>query len=149
MNSSPSPPEAAATQRHTRSRWFTRSSTATTDTVPTVFTIPTNFDDVSHQKCFKSNSWFNHGEKAAPASKKQVRRIASAPNANKMMHQHKEPSPPPVPHLRAMGMSSTHTLATSDTAVSDSSSQYRWKMIRRSYAANSVKVREVQVGPSR
>lgn len=148
MNTSPSPPEAVATQRHTRSRWFMRTSTATTDTTSTIFTIPTNFDDVSHQKCFKSNSWFNHGEKTA-SSKKQVRRTASAPNANKMMHQHTEPPPPPLPHMRAIGMSSTHTLATSNTAVSDASSQYRLKMIRRSYAANSVKVREVQVGPSR
>ncbi|KAF7726266.1 serine/threonine protein kinase, AGC [Apophysomyces ossiformis] len=87
------------------------------------FGIPSDFGDLHHQKDIKSNSWFSHTNEK---TKKSVRRIASTPETN-FTDSEKAPASPPLPTEYYNRRCQAH---------------------RRSYAANSIKVREVQVGPS-
>ncbi|KAG0180315.1 serine/threonine protein kinase, AGC [Apophysomyces sp. BC1034] len=84
------------------------------------FGIPSDFGDLRHQKELKSNSWFSNSNEK---TKKSVRRIASTPST-KVVDAEKKP---PLP-----------------TEYFDR----HFRSYRRSYAANSIKVRQVQVGPS-
>ncbi|KAG2220156.1 hypothetical protein INT45_013854 [Circinella minor] len=168
-------PPSAATYSSRFTRWFFKSSTnlrqavaenhvKETDSTSSItqFGVPSKFDDVQHQKGIKSNSWFNnsdsqqhhhgnHNNSHNSMSKKSVRRIASAPNAKNMLEPKKAP---PMPHnnnnndIKPSPLSSTTTLTTSRIARQNLHRSETFKMNRRSYAANSVKIREVQVGPS-
>lgn len=141
----PTPPPQATT----RLKWFFRSSPAS---ATHGFNVLSEFDQLQHSKGIKSNSWF-HAERTTKSS--SVRRIASAPNANnRMITKQASPPMPPIPQYddkwrqqsydkSTMMMASTPTLISSSSSHSDH--QRLW---RRSYAANSVKVRQVQVGPS-
>ncbi|KAI8097468.1 kinase-like domain-containing protein [Halteromyces radiatus] len=81
----------------------------------TSFAVPDDFD-LTNQKGFKSNSWFTP---AHMNSQKGIRRVASAPNANKLLFKQQQyPPPPPTPTFR------------------------------RTYSSASIKVKQVQVGPS-
>ncbi|KAI9322403.1 kinase-like domain-containing protein [Dichotomocladium elegans] len=157
----PVPPPPTAYYNSSRfTKWLFRTSTSTPpvhieNNIPTSastssvahFRVPSQFDHLQHQKGFKSNSWFNHDPE--PTLNKTVRRIASTPNAKNIMHNEKKLqnyTPPPLPRLEKT-LSSATTVASSITAV-DARSQRLHHLNRRSYAANSVKVREVQVGPS-
>lgn len=159
----PAPPPPAASAYSSRfTRWLFRSSntpssqtdttlTSTQQQIPN-FGVPSQFEQLQYQKGFKSNSWFHHDADTTPQHKKSVRRIASTPNAKHIVNDKKQPSsppsafPPPLPRMETT-ISSTTTVSSSLTAV-DARSQ-RLNLNRRSYAANSVKIRELQVGPSR
>lgn len=91
------------------------------------FGLPNDFGDLQHQKGLKSNSWF-YNQRSSPTQTPTPSRKPSVPSSllkydDSMI---KKPSP---------------SLYTLDPKVLKS-------MNRRSYAANSVKVRRVQVGPS-
>ena len=141
----PAPPPPTATYSSRLTRWFFRSSARDEDVAQ--FGVPAHFDDLQHQKGIKSNSWFHND--AQQQHKKSVRRVASTPNAKNMLETKQTPPPLPSGYDKSSPLSSTTTLATARLARSN---QYRSECFnshRRSYAANSVKVREVQVGPSR
>lgn len=160
----PAPPPPAAAYSSRLTRWLFRSSNTPSSQADTTtmtstqqipnFGVPSQFEQLQYQKGFKSNSWFHHDADTTPQHKKSVRRIASTPNAKHIVNdkKHQQPSsppsafPPPLPRMETT-ISSTTTVSSSLTAV-DSRSQ-RLKLNRRSYAANSVKIRELQVGPSR
>ena len=156
----PAPPPPAAAYSSRLTRWLFRSSntpssqadtTMTSQQIPN-FGVPSQFEQLQYQKGFKSNSWFHHDSDTTSQHKKSVRRIASTPNAKHIVNDKKQPSsppsafPPPLPRMETT-ISSTTTVSSSLTAV-DARSQ-RLNLNRRSYAANSVKIRELQVGPSR
>ncbi|KAI7879132.1 Pkinase-domain-containing protein, partial [Lichtheimia hyalospora FSU 10163] len=155
----PAPPPPAAAYSSRLTRWLFRSSntpssqadtTMTSQQIPN-FGVPSQFEQLQYQKGFKSNSWFHHDSDTTSQHKKSVRRIASTPNAKHIVNDKKQPSsppsafPPPLPRMETT-ISSTTTVSSSLTAV-DARSQ-RLNLNRRSYAANSVKIRELQVGPS-
>ena len=177
MESAQPPSAVSYSSRFTR--WFFRSSTnlrqaAAEDEVKeidsassiTQFGVPSKFDDVQHQKGIKSNSWFNnsdsqhhhhsnHNNPHNSINKKSIRRIASVPNAKNMLEAKKAPPMPSYNNnnnnndIKPSPLSSTTTLATSRVPRQNLHRSETFKMNRRSYAANSVKIREVQVGPSR
>ncbi|ORZ03386.1 kinase-like domain-containing protein [Syncephalastrum racemosum] len=137
----PTPPPMAAAPRF---RWFFRASKPT-------FSVPTNYNDLQHQKTLKSNSYFHqHSEDdGSTLNEKSVRRIASAPNTKLLKQQQQQQysvSPPPLPPSQPALYRLEKTLSSTSTFQDTDASNRR--RLRRSYAANSIKVREVQVGPS-
>ncbi|KAI8060976.1 kinase-like domain-containing protein [Gongronella butleri] len=106
------------------------SSTQTTEA-----DVESDFD-VASQKGFKSNSWFT----PSLESEKGIRRVASAPNANKLLlgkqqqHQQQQP-PPPTPSLYK------HNELSSSISLQS-------KAFRRTYSSASIKIKKLQVGPS-
>lgn len=137
----PTPPPTAASPRF---RWFFRASKPT-------FSVPTVYDDLQHQKTLKSNSYLQQysEDDGSTLNEKSVRRIASAPNAKllKQQQQQYSISPPPLPPSQPALYRLEKTLSSTPT-LHDADGSGR-RRLRRSYAANSIKVREVQVGPSR
>ncbi|KAI7901091.1 kinase-like domain-containing protein [Cokeromyces recurvatus] len=116
------------------------------------FGLPNDFGDLQYQKGLKSNSWFStNGNK----KKKHRYNVSSSSNSsiisndtavikNSNMHQWSALAIPP-------------TILDNDTIKEPSPSLYTLdrkilsltkNLNRRSYATNSVKIREVQVGPS-
>ncbi|KAG1446252.1 hypothetical protein G6F56_009633 [Rhizopus delemar] len=85
------------------------------------FSVPTDFDTTS-QKGFKSNSWFSSKE----ADTKTIRRVLSVPNTQL---------------LKSVSTVSIPSIVT-EPAVN------RLRVCRRTYSSSSIKVKNVQVGPS-
>lgn len=112
------------------------SSSASSSSTVVAFGLPNDFGDLQHQKGLKSNSWFSTN------SSKYYPKSSAATTT---------PSPPPMIstpssatlniHNESMIKKPTPSLYTMDPKIVKS-------LNRRSYAANSVKVRQVQVGPS-
>lgn len=107
------------------------------------FAVPNDFDTTS-QKGFKSNSWFSHttqddGNKpnlTLPVNEdeKAIRRVASAPNA-KLLNMTRPP------YL------DNHVSSISLMTESPPLQRLR-RSCRRTYSSSSIKVKNVQVGPS-
>ncbi|ORX45074.1 Pkinase-domain-containing protein [Hesseltinella vesiculosa] len=127
----PPPSYTATTQVHSRLKSFfypgTQSPYPHTPELPS-FNVPEDFD-VASQKGFKSNSWFTPSLK----SPKGIRRVASAPNANKLLFA-KQQQPPPTPSLYRHNEISSVSLQS--------------KAFRRTYSSASIKIKKLQVGPS-
>ncbi|KAI8142059.1 kinase-like domain-containing protein [Fennellomyces sp. T-0311] len=101
-----------------------RTLFGSTDATPQ-FAVPNIEGTIGPQKGFKSNSWFSS---SLGTKNKAIRRVASAPNANKLLQSSKP----------------TSTLHVVDSVTSLS----RTRGFRRTYSSNSIKVKKVQVGPS-
>jgi protein-serine/threonine kinase len=84
-------------------------------------------------------------------SQKGIRRVASAPNANKLLfkQQHNYPPPPPPPASTAHSLyhHSSKEVAGSVPAFG-SPLHHQRKVFRRTYSSASIKVKQVEVGPS-
>ncbi|KAI7880284.1 kinase-like domain-containing protein [Mucor mucedo] len=114
---------------------------ATTPAPP--FAVPNDFDTTS-QKGFKSNSWFSHTTAHDDGNKphllpmnedeKAIRRVASAPNA-KLLNMTRPP------YL------DNHVSSISLMNESPPLQRLR-RSCRRTYSSSSIKVKNVQVGPS-
>ncbi|RUP45486.1 Serine/threonine-protein kinase nrc-2 [Jimgerdemannia flammicorona] len=104
----------------------------------------------------KTNSWFSSSPTGnQPVNgQKSLRRVASAPNA-KALNNSNEADAPPVPSLlkansdylssKSTRSSSPAQLTRSNTSITSLS---KIKSFRRTYSANSIKIRAVEVGPS-
>ncbi|KAI9346357.1 kinase-like domain-containing protein [Pilaira anomala] len=92
------------------------------------FTVPDNFQLASTEKHVtpKSNSWFN--TTAFKPNSNGIRRVASAPNAN---------------HIQPLSKPSSLQFIQTDEEKFE-----RWKLCRRTYSSASIKVKQVEVGPS-
>ncbi|KAI9275320.1 kinase-like domain-containing protein [Sporodiniella umbellata] len=88
------------------------------------FSVPTDFDTAS-QKGFKSNSWFSSKE----PDTKSIRRVLSVPNTKL---------------LKSM---STVSIPSS-VGAEPTSPVLKLRVCRRTYSSSSIKVKNVQVGPS-
>lgn len=96
------------------------------------FGLPNDFGDLQHQKGLKSNSWFYNNQRSSSSvqTPTQSRKPSVVPSSSSSLLKYEDDKPSP-PSL----------YTTLDPKILKS-------MNRRSYAANSVKVRRVQVGPS-
>lgn len=95
--------------------------------ITNAFTVPDNFQTTEKVMTTpKSNSWFN--TTAFRPSSKAIRRVASAPNANNIQTLSKPSS------LQYLQGEEQHF--------------ERMKLCKRTYSSASIKVRQVEVGPS-
>ncbi|KAI7870994.1 kinase-like domain-containing protein [Spinellus fusiger] len=118
-----------------------------------VFTVPDNFDIPMNKgiKSIKSNSWFSA---ASPLVEKTIRRTVSVPNTH-LLNRTKQPQPndeiTPFLYLRLHNPSSTNnTLPSSPTndSLVLQSDLSQLGICHRTYSASSIRVSQVQVGPS-
>ncbi|KAI8087919.1 kinase-like domain-containing protein [Gilbertella persicaria] len=97
------------------------------------FTIPNDFGDLKHEKSLKSNSWFSSTISTATTIKQHKHQKSGASSfVSSYSIQNNKLSPPPP-------SCSNYTL---NQCLSNKN------LHRRSYAANSVKKRQLEVGPS-
>ncbi|KAI8332803.1 kinase-like domain-containing protein [Chlamydoabsidia padenii] len=142
----PPPSYTSTTQLHSRLKsFFSPSSPQPTDQV-TTFAVPDDFD-LTNQKGFKSNSWFTP---AHMNSQKGIRRVASAPNANKLLFKQQQhyPPPPPPPTVSTAHSLYHHSSKEVAGSVPAFGTQHHRKAFRRTYSSASIKVKQVEVGPS-
>lgn len=103
------------------------SSLKSTTTTVVGFGLPNDFGDLQHQKGLKSNSWFYNNNSPKTITKTNTNKLPPPPssllNSDSMIKK-----PPP-------------SLYTLDPSITKN-------LNRRSYATNSVKIKQVQVGPS-
>ncbi|EPB88109.1 AGC/RSK/RSK-UNCLASSIFIED protein kinase [Mucor circinelloides 1006PhL] len=103
--------------------------------------MPNDFGDLQHQKGLKSNSWFS-------SSVSTIVNNSSNSSSMSITSNHKSPPPtpaiPPTIILDDMIKKPSPSLYTLDRKVLSATKNIN----RRSYAANSVKIRQVEVGPS-
>jgi protein-serine/threonine kinase len=121
------------------------------------FTVPNDFDlpaTLADNKSFKSNSWFST---TSPDENdpKAIRRVASAPNAKMLLTSRK-----PKDHFANTKLAQEYTLPARPYTQKNPASisvpsfngstitQKRMKPVRRTYSTASIKVKNVQVGPS-
>ena len=111
------------------------SSNSSQVELTTAFTVPDNFQiqekpaGVATINTPKSNSWFNTS--AFRPNNKAIRRVASAPNANNL-----QPIRP-------------YTSSTLQQQSIGQKEQFeKMKLCRRTYSSSSIKVKNVEVGPS-
>ncbi|KAJ2963583.1 hypothetical protein NQZ79_g1344 [Umbelopsis isabellina] len=121
------------------------------------FTVPNDFDlpaTLADNKSFKSNSWFST---TSPDENdpKAIRRVASAPNAKMLLTSRKHKD-----QFTNTKLAQEYTLPTSPYTQKNPASvsvpsfngstitQKRMKPVRRTYSTASIKVKNVQVGPS-
>ncbi|KAF7725874.1 hypothetical protein EC973_009206 [Apophysomyces ossiformis] len=107
---------------------------------PTTFTVPNDFDAPKQQKGFKSNSWFSAS--SLNNTNKGIRRVASAPNAN-LLNKAKQQSA-----LQKMKIHSNSEAVLASVPNLHEPHLQRMRSFRRTYSSNSIKVRQVEVGPS-
>ncbi|GAA5796786.1 hypothetical protein HPULCUR_002161 [Helicostylum pulchrum] len=100
---------------------YSISSTSSSSTV-VAFGLPNDFGDLQHQKAIKSNSWFSKPKVMIPQQQQQPPLTPTSPSLSSPAD---DIIKKPCPSLFADN-----------------------KLNRRSYACNSVKIRQVQVGPS-
>ncbi|CAO3660866.1 unnamed protein product [Umbelopsis ramanniana] len=126
------------------------------------FTVPNDFDlppTLADNKSFKSNSWFS-STVADANDPKAIRRVASAPNAKMLlMPTRKQKDHPLKEQSMNMKLGSATQLDRPYTQKNPASAsvpsfngstvtQKRLKPVRRTYSTASIKVKNVQVGPS-
>lgn len=100
---------------------------------PPAFAVPNEFG-IAPQKGFKSNSWFT-----SETQSKSIRRVASAPNTKLLQQQ----------QLQQHQKRQLHqTSASSLRAPSASPLPPLPRTCRRMYSSNSIKIKQVEVGPS-
>ncbi|KAI9022219.1 kinase-like domain-containing protein [Phycomyces nitens] len=117
------------------------------------FTVPNDFEAPKQQKGFKSNSWFSNT--SLTNNSKAIRRVASAPNANSLNaqrppnypNQSQQSNPPHYSSLLQMKLNNGTSEAFSSVPAFPGQLQ-RMRSFRRTYSSNSIKVRQVEVGPS-
>ncbi|KAF7721687.1 hypothetical protein EC973_004308 [Apophysomyces ossiformis] len=102
----------------------------TRDPDPT-FTVPNTFDDSAVHKGLKSNSWFS----SSLSQNKTIRRIASAPNAKLLAQTPSHDS----------DLSSNSSLHRGQPSLPQ---LQRVRLCRRTYSSSSIKIKNVEVGPS-
>jgi hypothetical protein len=109
------------------------------------FTVPNNFQMANlNEKAVttpKSNSWFN--TTAFRPNHKAIRRVASAPNANNIEQLSKTtPTTSSLQHL--------HDKESSEFQRQQQQQQQfdRMRLCRRTYSSASIKVKQLEVGPS-
>lgn len=101
----------------------------------TAFTVPDNFQIQEKPAAAatittpKSNSWFNTN--AFRPNNKAIRRVASAPNAN---------------NLQPIRSYTSSTLQ--QQSIGQQEQFERMKLCRRTYSSSSIKIKNVEVGPS-
>ncbi|KAK4509229.1 uncharacterized protein ATC70_007579 [Mucor velutinosus] len=150
MDASIKSPSSYGTPHFSRIRSFFSASRydsnhhSTSSTTIHGFSMPNDFGDLQHQKGLKSNSWFSSSVSTI------VNKSSNSSSSNSSITSHK--SPPPTPAIPP-----SSTIVIGDTIKKPSPSLYTLdrkvlsatkNMHRRSYAANSVKIRQVEVGPS-
>ncbi|CAO3596075.1 unnamed protein product [Absidia cylindrospora] len=143
----PPPSYNSTTQLHSRIKLF--FSPTVTPSPPPSFTVPDDFD-LTNQKGFKSNSWFTP---AHLNTQKGIRRVASAPNANKLLFKQQQQHPPPPPTTTGAHSlyhhSSKEVIGSMPAFGSPLHQQHpQRKAFRRTYSSASIKVKQLQVGPS-
>ncbi|CDH61075.1 serine threonine protein kinase (nrc-2) [Lichtheimia corymbifera JMRC:FSU:9682] len=113
---------------------------------PTSFSVPNDFDNTTDtQKGFKSNSWFLAS--LTGNKNKGIRRVASAPNAKMLqMQKHQPPVPSPSAGTQSLRVVSNQQLPYSGSMSSLQQQQRRG--FRRTYSSNSIKIKNLEVGPS-
>ncbi|CAO3606812.1 unnamed protein product [Mucor fragilis] len=150
MDASIKSPSSYGTPHFSRIRSFFSSSRYdsnhhSTGTTIHGFSMPNDFGDLQHQKGLKSNSWFSSSVSTI------VNKSSNSSSSSSSITSHHK-SPPPTP-----AMPPSSTIAIDDMIKKPSPSLYTLdrkvlsatkNMNRRSYAANSVKIRQVEVGPS-
>ncbi|CAO3588176.1 unnamed protein product [Absidia cylindrospora] len=132
----PPPSYSAATQLHSRLKSFFSPTTTTPHLMGEVpsYALPDDFN-LTNQKGFKSNSWFTP---AHMNSQKGIRRVSSAPNANKLLSKQQYPPPPLTP--------STHSLYH-QSSKEDVGSMLTFgrRTFRRTYSSASIKFRQIRM----
>ncbi|KAI9319437.1 kinase-like domain-containing protein [Dichotomocladium elegans] len=112
-----------------------------------MFTVPVEFENnaIPQQKEFKSNSWFLS---SLTTTKKAIRRVASMPNGK--LFQRPLPATPSTQSLRAPvpGKDVFDSAASLTGDYPPQRPPARKRGFRRTYSSNSIKVRDLQVGPS-
>lgn len=146
------PASYTSTQMPSRLRSLFNNNDNTIATVPppsqpTAFTVPNDFDNTTDtQKGFKSNSWFLAS--LTGNKNKGIRRVASAPNAKMLqMQKHQPPVPSPSAGTQSLRVVSNQQLPYSGSMSSLQQQQQR-RGFRRTYSSNSIKVKNLEVGPS-
>ncbi|KAI7854645.1 kinase-like domain-containing protein [Circinella umbellata] len=138
----PAPPPSYSMPSRLRSLFISTTTSGVPDnntniSPPPTFSIPKDFDGtISPQKGFKSNSWFSS---SLGTKNKAIRRVASAPNANKLLQQQKNTTPASSLHLQVVNSNNPSTVSLPPN---------RARGFRRTYSSNSIKVKKVEVGPS-
>lgn len=140
--------------------FHTNSQQPTISASSPAFAVPNDFDTTS-QKGFKSNSWFSTAADSGTKSQitlgsnlkhvlvedKSIRRVASAPNAAKLLNTTKQQQSIFLNNnSNNSGISIPSTIMT--TSTTDSPPLQRLRTCRRTYSSSSIKVKKVEVGPS-
>ncbi|KAG0179591.1 hypothetical protein DFQ29_001910 [Apophysomyces sp. BC1021] len=131
------PPSYMSPQMPSRLKSFFSASQAPEQTT---FTVPNDFDAPKQQKGLKSNSWFSTS--SFNGTNKGIRRVASAPNAN-LLNKAKQHSA-----LQNIKIHSNSEAVFSSVPTLHEPQLQRMRSFRRTYSSNSIKVRQVEVGPS-
>lgn len=130
--SAPQPTHFSPTLQHYKSNNNSSNSCRGSQSeITNVFTVPDNFQTTTTNEkstTTKSNSWFN--TTAFKPSNKAIRRVASAPNAN---------------NVQQLSNFSSPSLMLKE----QNEQQFeRLKLCRRTYSSASIKVKQLEVGPS-
>lgn len=103
------------------------------------FTVPDSFQLSSTMKNTtntpKSNSWFTTA--VLKSNHKNIRRVASAPNANHI-----------YPGSNGANSTSLASLNTQDLSIEEKQLYDRMRPCRRTYSSAGVKVKQLEVGPA-
>ncbi|KAI8364918.1 kinase-like domain-containing protein [Blakeslea trispora] len=108
------------------------------------FSIPNDFGDLKHEKNLKSNSWFSSSISTATTVKQHQYNKNESNSYIRTQNKLTPPSIPPIPSCRLK----TESYIPSSYALGRVEASTNKQLNRRSYATNSVKRKEVQVGPS-
>jgi hypothetical protein len=129
----------------TKNYYNTSSSAASLSSTVVGFGLPNDFGDLQHQKNLKSNSWFSSSVSTIVNSSQRRRHNHSNSSSSISSASTKCNKPPPtlttVDDMIKKPNPSHYTLDRKLLSITKN-------MNRRSYAVNSVKIRQVQVGPS-
>ncbi|KAI8885010.1 Pkinase-domain-containing protein [Backusella circina FSU 941] len=113
------------------------STDVSTNTLPSPFTVPDDFHNTFQNEEGKSpkagSGWFHsfHNTQNSNNNNKVIRRVASAPNANNSNNNNNVAVSPSTPSLK----------------TSPSVKQFQ-RICRRTYSSASIKIKQVEVGPS-
>ena len=138
----PAPPPSYSMPSRLRSLFISTTTSGVPDnntniSPPPSFSVPKDLDGtIGPQKGFKSNSWFSS---SLGTKNKAIRRVASAPNANKLLQQQKSTTPASSLHLQVVNSNNPSTTSLPPNRV---------RGFRRTYSSSSIKVKKVEVGPS-
>jgi hypothetical protein len=129
----------------TKNHYNTPSSPVSLSGTIVGFGLPNDFGDLQHQKSLKSNSWFSSSVSTIVNSQQRRHNHSNSSSTISSFSTKRSSKPPPT------------LTAVDDMVKKPNPSHYildrkllsiTKNMNRRSYAANSVKIRQAQVGPS-
>ncbi|ORZ03113.1 kinase-like domain-containing protein [Syncephalastrum racemosum] len=127
------PPRSYASVSRLKSLFLDHATVVEPPPAPPGFEVPNEFG-ILPQKGFKSNSWFT-----SDTQNKSIRRVASAPNTKLLQQQQVQQHQKRQLH---------QVSASSLRAPSASPLPPLPRTCRRMYSSNSIKIRQVEVGPS-